>query len=150
MVVVPAKGAGNGSAHVAPAGPAERAVGLPARADAVCALPEGHGLVGRWEGEVETFAGPRPLRLDVQAGGEVLAQLGDAAPALVRRVTLEDGVLAGVLWGDLAPELGSGRPTPLQLELRLRADRLDGGLSALVPWTAATTHFVTLLPKGSR
>lgn len=150
VVVVLANGDGIGSAHVELAELVEHAVGLPARADAVCALPEGHALVGRWEGEVETFAGPRPLQLEVQAGGEVLARLGDAAPALVRRVTLKDGVLAGVLWGDLAPELGNGRPTPLQLELRLRADRLDGGLSALVPWTAATTHFVTLRPEGSR
>jgi CubicO group peptidase (beta-lactamase class C family) len=148
VVVVLANGDGIGNAHVELAELVEHVVGLPARADAVCALPEGHALVGRWVGEVETYGGPRPLQLDVRAQGEVLAQIGDAAPALVRRVGLKDGVLSGVLWGDLVPELGNGHQTPLQLELRLRSDRLDGGLSAIVPWTAATTHFVTLRPEG--
>jgi CubicO group peptidase (beta-lactamase class C family) len=148
VVVVLANGDSIGNAHVDLAELVEHAVGLPARADSVCALPEGHALMGRWEGEVESYGGARPLQLDVHAHGEVLARVGDAAPALVRRVALKDGVLSGVFWGDLAPELGRGRQTPVQLELRLRDDRLDGGMSALVPWTAATTHFVTLRPKG--
>lgn len=148
VVVVLANGDKIGNAHVELAELLEHAVGLPARADAVCALPKGHALVGRWVGEVETYGGPRPLQLEVHAEGEVLARIGDAPPTLVRRVALKDGVLTGELWGDLSPELGNGHPTPLQLELRVRGDRLDGGITAFVPATAGTTHFVVLRPEG--
>ncbi len=144
VVVVLANGDGMGGAHVEIAELLEHAVGLPSRSDAVCTLPEGHALFGRWVGEVEAYTGPRPLQLEVRADGEVLARLGDAPPVPVRRVALRNDVLTGGLWGDLSPELGDGRPTSLQLELRLRGDRIDGGLSAMVPWTAATTHFVVL------
>jgi len=148
VVVVLANGDGIGNGHAELAELVEERLGLPSRADAVCALPKGHPLVRTWVGEVEAFAGARSLRLEVRADGDVIARLGDDPPVPVRRVTLKDDVLAGVLAGDLGPELGTGLATPLRLELRLRKDRLDGGLTVFVPWTAGTTHFVTLRPEA--
>lgn len=134
-----------GGAHVEISQMIEDALGLPARADDVCALGADHGWLGAWQGHVETIAGPRPLTLELRATGEITAQLGDAAPAPVRQAKITDGVLRGSFIGDAAAEQGSGAHGFLSLELRLReGGRIDGGLTAHVPGVSGTTAFTSL------
>lgn len=126
----------------------QHALGLPARSDDVCMLPLEHELLGSWQGVVHTVAGERRFVLDVRETGEVTAAFGDHEAQIVRGVRVQDGVLVGHTTGDVAAELAEGKVTPLQLELRLRNGRLEGGVSAMVPWVSATTLLAVLEPAG--
>ncbi|MFO7566563.1 MAG: serine hydrolase domain-containing protein [Enhygromyxa sp.] len=139
-------------AHVKIANMIEDAVGLPARADDLCALSAESPWLGTWEGQVETIAGPRPLTLQLRPTGEITAQLGDTAPASVRQAKLVDGILRGWFIGDAAAERSDETRGFLALELRLRDEtRLDGGLTARVPGdVSATTAFVALQRAGAQ
>lgn len=145
VVVVLINSSAGGRAHVETSTLIEDAVGLPARSDDVCARPAGDPWLGIWRGEVEALGGPRPLALELRPNGEVMATLGDASPAIVRRVSLRDGVLHGWFVGEGGAEQGGGQRGFLGLELRLRdGERLDGGLTTHVPEVATTAAFVSL------
>jgi len=124
----------------------EAAVGIPWRADSICTLPRGHRLVGSWVGDLQTIEGARPLTVEVRSSGEVLATLGKGPAKTVRGARFADGVLTGWFVGDASAELADGRPTWLMLELRLRGDVLQGGVSARVPQVSTTTLFARLTP----
>lgn len=98
-------------------------------------IPSGD-LVGRWEGEVNTYEGQRPLQLKVLASGEVRVQIGGeprfakrstlSQPALLNDVAFENGVLTGSTLAQL-PTSDTGRhPHSVSLNLKLRDGVLDG------------------------
>jgi hypothetical protein len=147
LVVVVLVNGDVGRDHVRVAQLIEAAMGLPWRSDEICALPSGHPLVRRWEGPLQTVDGPRPVVVEVRESGEVMAALGDAPLRSVRGVAWTEDVLTGWTWGDTAAELGEGS-TWLSLDLHLRGDALEGGVSATIPSVATTTMFVRLTPAG--
>ncbi len=126
----------------------EAEVGMPWRADSICRLARGHRLVGSWAGELGTIEGPRALKIEVRPSGEITATLGGGPVQTVRGAGFEDGVLSGWFVGDASAELAEGRPTLLMLELRLRGDVLEGGVSARVPQVSTTTLFARLAPES--
>jgi CubicO group peptidase (beta-lactamase class C family) len=90
-----------------------------------------HELVGTWVGHVHTYAGDRPLRMQFQADGLVLFQVGDQTASTVSEVEIEKGSLTGVARGELnVPELRRHGSYALELNLQLRADELTGGVTA--------------------
>ncbi len=88
-------------------------------------------LQGRWSGRVETWQGEMPLTLDFQADGDVHAQLGSQLVTLLNRADFQNGVLTGVMSGDLGTEDANRTRYLLHLSLTLRGERLTGGITAL-------------------
>ncbi len=124
----------------------EDAVGLPARADDVCALPAGHALVRRWTGTLQTLAGPRSLVLTVAANGEISVTMDQGPPATVRGVRFAKDVLSGWFMGNVGAELGGETDTMLDLQLTLREGRLEGRLATPMPWIGSSALPVVLEP----
>ena len=137
-----------GREHVEIAELVQHELGMPARSDDLCRLPLEHELLGTWSGVVHTVAGERRLELVLRDSGEVTARIGEGSPQIVRRVRFQDGMLSGRTRGDVEAELAGGEPTSLELELWLRDGRLEGGVSAFVPWVSATTLYTELDPAG--
>jgi hypothetical protein len=89
--------------------------------------------VGRWDGQVATYEGPRALRLDVRPDGDVHARLGLQLRTLVNRLRWDGSRLAGVMFGDLETADARRRPHHVLLDLAPREDGavLDGVVTAL-------------------
>jgi len=99
------------------------------------AFPPGADWVGEWRGSVHTYEGEESLRLWVKESGEVQVQLGSQFRTLLDQVRYRDGFLEGKMMGvldtdDLHWEKANGRPYFLELEIRLREQRLMGQLTA--------------------
>jgi hypothetical protein len=90
-------------------------------------------LSGVWEGEVSTYAGGVPLRLDVRATqGEIHARLGSQLRTLVNRLRWDGARLTGVMFGDLGTDDARRRPHHVVLDLCQRGgDVLDGSATAM-------------------
>ncbi len=122
------------------------AMGLPARADAICALGPQHPMIKRWTGELTTLTGPRAMSVQITAQGEVQVSLADAAAVPLRRIQYRDGKLSGWFLGSVGSELAGESPTMQRLDLELTDDRLEGRLSTALPWIASTALPVSLHP----
>ena len=120
-------------------------LGLPVREDAVCRLRADHPMLTRFAG---TLSGPRgevPLVVTLAQDGKVEAAIGDAAPVPVWRVRIgDDGTFHGRTFTDLGAPAAEGKPSDVAFDLQLRGERLTGSVTALVPWSAASTYFADL------
>lgn len=88
------------------------------------------GLVGKWEGKVHTYAGERPLILEVRADGEIVARVARQFRTLVNNTALDDGYLVGDFLGELGTEDTSRNHSHLALSLKQRGDVLNGAVTA--------------------
>jgi CubicO group peptidase (beta-lactamase class C family) len=92
------------------------------------AAPE---LVGTWVGYVHTYAGDRPLRLQIPSAGNASFQCGDQLASSVSMIAFDKGTLSGTALGDLnTPDLNRHRPYVLDLNLQLRGGKLTGDITA--------------------
>jgi hypothetical protein len=103
----------------------------PANAAASRPFTPPESLLGRWRGRVETWQGELPLTLDFQADGDVHARLGTQLTTLLNRPNFQDGSLTGVMSGDIGTEDANRTRYVLSLSLKLRGERLTGGITAL-------------------
>jgi hypothetical protein len=87
-------------------------------------------LVGTWTGGVSTYKGDIPMMLNVLASGEVQVQLSHQLKMLLNGVTWENNTLSGYMLGNIGIEEGDGRPYLLTLNLKLRANLLNGPVQA--------------------
>ncbi|HEX4241977.1 MAG TPA: serine hydrolase domain-containing protein [Steroidobacteraceae bacterium] len=88
-------------------------------------------LVGTWVGYVHTYAGDRPLRLQIPAEGPVVFQCGDQTASVVSTAAFDQGTLSGTALGDLStPDLKRHEPYVLDLNLQLRRGELTGDITA--------------------
>ncbi|MBS0417767.1 MAG: beta-lactamase family protein [Proteobacteria bacterium] len=88
-------------------------------------------LVGDWAGHVHTYAGDRPLRLQLRADGLVLLQVGEQPASVMSEVRFEKGTLFGTARGDLdTPDLRRHGAFLLEVNLQLRGNELTGGVTA--------------------
>ncbi|MBL9199878.1 MAG: beta-lactamase family protein, partial [Opitutaceae bacterium] len=88
------------------------------------------GLVGKWEGKVQTYAGERALTLEVRADGEIVAHVARQFRTLVNNAALDDGYLVGDFFGELGTEDTSRNHSHLSLSLKQRGDVLNGAVIA--------------------
>ncbi len=88
-------------------------------------------LVGTWNGDIATYEGRTRLRLVFEDDGDVHVRLGKQLETLLSNVSYRDGFLRGRFAGRLPYEDHRGRDYNIQLELKLRDDKLNG---------SATTH----------
>lgn len=120
------------------------ALGLPQRADSLCALQGDGEIFGTWTGRLEVMGGELAMALEVRPSGEVFATFADGPPRRVQAAELDDELLRGRVFAALGSEQSEGRRIELTLELRLRGEALTGGVVARVPGVSALTHFVAL------
>ncbi len=108
-------------------------------------IPE---LVGVWTGAVETYEGPREVTLRVDESGPIYIRLDSAPWTLLNAPSYTDGTLSGLFAGDIATADANRRPYRLRLEVKLRGNVLNGGLTAQsVPANRvgnALTHWIEL------
>jgi len=111
-------------------------------------IPE---LSGVWRGEVATYEGGMPITLVVKEAGGIYVQLGDGPWTVLDHAIFNEGVLGGVLSGDVGTEDANRRPYNLRLEVKKRDDVLNGSLIALsLPgkWVGnALTHWIEVKRK---
>lgn len=89
------------------------------------------GWVGHWQGEVETYAGVRPLELWFEEDRRVRVRLGEAdAVELDGRMFVDDR-LNGAFDGDLGTDDTRRIPCRLQLKLERHDDALCGAVIAI-------------------
>jgi len=120
-----------------------RAMGVPARADVICGLPEDDPWLGQYVGTLQSETGPQAFSLSILGDGRVQAQLGNTTLPL-SGVTLGKDGLRGSAFGNVGASAAGSQDTELRFDLQLRGDRLTGAVSTLVRHTAATTMFVDL------
>lgn len=99
----------------------------PSRWDSFAPPP---ALVGRWEGEIETWDRQIPVGLEVRPDGAVHVRVGNGLTTLVNEPQLNDGVLRGEFLGTLPSPDMALRPHTLLLELTLDGERLRGSVTA--------------------
>ena len=117
------------------------------------------GLVGRWEGGVQTYAGEIPMVLEVERSGRAYATLDDQPRVLLEDVSYQDSLpqfmnagggpfLRGRVPGSLETAgVSRGRPYALWIEMKLREDVLGGSLVAFSQrpfYTGPLSHWVAL------
>ncbi|MEO8453002.1 MAG: serine hydrolase domain-containing protein [Gemmatimonadota bacterium] len=90
-------------------------------------IPE---LAGTWAGAVETYEGPREVTLRVDEAGPIYLRLGSAPWTLLDAPSYSDGTLSGQFAGDIGTGDANRRPYRLRLEVKLRGNVLNGGLTA--------------------
>lgn len=88
-------------------------------------------LVGYWQGDVETFEGPRRLQMWVQPDGDIKVKLGGQLTALLNHSQLNKGLLTGEFVGDIGTPDANRRPYHLHLRAKLRGERLTGAVTAI-------------------
>ncbi|MBW3600448.1 MAG: beta-lactamase family protein, partial [Planctomycetes bacterium] len=86
---------------------------------------------GEWFGEVQTYAGNRPITLKVQCDGDVHLRLNGGLWTLLNEPRFADGRLTGVFQGDIETDDANRRPYHLHLNVRRRDDKLNGALTAI-------------------
>lgn len=91
-------------------------------------------LVGRWEGQGQTYNGQIPVALDFKENGSVFARVGAGPLQEVIKVKLEPKtslLSLDDLIGDIGTPDAARHPGPLQLSLKLRAPNiLNGAISS--------------------
>lgn len=88
------------------------------------------GLVGDWEGAIETWDRQIPVTMEVLEDGAIHIRLGNGLTALVNEPQLNHGVLRGEFLGTLPSPDMVIRPHTLLLELSLEGNRLQGAVTA--------------------
>jgi CubicO group peptidase (beta-lactamase class C family) len=105
-------------------------------------------LAGTWRGEIVTYQGSTPLRLIVKKSGDVHVRLGDQLVTLLSDASFRNGILRGQFAGKVPYEDNRGRDYRIQLELKLRDDKLTGAASTITQPDAwgnnAVTHWAEL------
>ena len=87
-------------------------------------------LAGEWTGTLRTWERTVPFKLTLEADGDVVARMGDAAPARVNDVRWNNGALSGRFAGTVpTPDAERHRHSVL-LQLRLYDGRLKGQATA--------------------
>jgi len=90
-------------------------------------IPE---LVGVWSGAAETYEGPREVTLRVDESGAIYIRLASAPWTLLNAPSFTDATLSGLFAGDIGTADANRRPYQLRLEVKLRGNTLNGGVTA--------------------
>jgi len=94
-------------------------------------------LLGEWEGAVQTYRGPLPMKLSVKSGQEISIELGGQPGGPIPMNTplgplgFRDGWLSGLFFGSIPTEDAERSPHVVFLRLRLKGDALGGTVSAV-------------------
>jgi CubicO group peptidase (beta-lactamase class C family) len=82
-------------------------------------------FIGSWTGIVETYAGDRPIQLDIRSEVDAVATL-NGNPSPISDLGIRDNRLVGVFDGDIATDDASRRPHRIHLDLSLQNRTLSG------------------------
>ncbi len=95
------------------------------------------GLLGEWQGMVQTFQGDRPIRLSAKSGGEIAIEL-DGQPGgpipintPLGPLGFRNGWLTGLFFGTIPTEDTKRSRHVVFLRLQLKGDTLCGTVSAV-------------------
>jgi CubicO group peptidase (beta-lactamase class C family) len=88
-------------------------------------------LVGLWKGNLSTYLKDIPITIEIRASGDVHVQLGDQYKTLLDHAQFSDGLLRGIMNGDVELPEAARRPYTLSVNLKLRnGNVLSGAISA--------------------
>ncbi len=107
-------------------------------------IPE---LTGVWIGEIHTYAGDRPFKLECLSDGNIHLRVGNQPVSLLSEVRFEKGWLEGTAQADLGTgDLDRHQPYQLRVLLKLRGTVLNGSITATRddPRPFALTHWAQL------
>jgi len=93
--------------------------------------PDVSKLSGTWRGRVHTHRGLLSLVVRVKDPQDIHVRLGEQLETLLNEARCEDGVLTGVMQGDVGTPDASRRPYHLHLELRRRGEALCGSAAVI-------------------
>jgi CubicO group peptidase (beta-lactamase class C family) len=88
-------------------------------------------LVGYWKGHVSTYAGQKQIELWAKPDGEVQIKMGGQLKTLLSQSRLRNDVLTGKFAGDVGTNDANRRPYHLHLRLKLRAETMNGSVTAI-------------------
>ncbi len=105
-------------------------------------------LIGTWTGEIKTYEGERHLTLWVGKDGTCRARLEGHLVTLVTNAQFNDGLLTGIINGDLQTSDTSRVKHRLRLQLVLRKGQLVGAVEAVTDLTTQWIQGKKIIPKN--
>ncbi|MGA7925381.1 MAG: serine hydrolase domain-containing protein [Candidatus Sulfotelmatobacter sp.] len=96
-------------------------------------------LVGKWVGDIQTYAGRVPVEISVSASGEAHGRVGSGAQAELRSPSIEGEHVYGVLSADLHEPDAPLPPYDVEFDLFFRGNKLTGAVTTR-PGKASTTQ----------
>lgn len=91
--------------------------------------PESH-LIGTWTGDVQTYEGGLPLRMEILPSGEIRLQLGSDLPTLLNQAAYRNGLLTGQTSMQIETSDTRRRPHTSDVALQWRNGILNGFVRA--------------------
>ena len=88
-------------------------------------------LAGEWQGQIKMYAGIMPVQMIFEEDGDVHIKIKDQMETLLNDIGWNDGVLYGQFCGEIKTEEASRHPHVIQLNLKLRGQKLSGYVLAL-------------------
>ncbi len=88
-------------------------------------------LGGYWRGRVATYAGQSQIEMWAHPDGDIKIRLGGQLTTLLNNTQFKDGVLTGRFSGDIGTADANRRPYDLHLRLKLRAETINGSVTAV-------------------
>jgi CubicO group peptidase (beta-lactamase class C family) len=98
-------------------------------------------MIGSWRGNIHTYEGDRPIRLQVQASGDVHIRIGGEPAfagrstllqeALLNQVVFKDGELRGTTLARIETSDTQRHPHTVSLNLKLQGGKLSGAALAV-------------------
>lgn len=88
-------------------------------------------LLGQWKGEIRTWEGTVPVRMEFQPDGDVHVQVGDALKTLVDGAGLQGDRFSGLCSGTIPTQDAGRYPHQLSFDLTVRERTLSGSVAAV-------------------
>ena len=96
-------------------------------------------LVGKWVGDIQTYAGSLPVEISISGSGEAQGRVGRGAQAELRSPSIEGDHVYGILSADLHEPGAPPPPYDVEFDLFLRGNKLAGAATTR-PGKASTTQ----------
>jgi CubicO group peptidase (beta-lactamase class C family) len=96
-------------------------------------------LVGKWVGDIQTYAGTVPVEISISASGEAHGRVGSGAQEELRSPSIEGEHVYGILSADLHEPGAPLPPYDVEFDLFVRGNKLAGAVTSR-PGKSSTTQ----------
>lgn len=94
------------------------------------ALQPDASLIGDWSGDIQTYEGAKPMKLQIQSSGDIHLQIADQLPTLLSQAAFRNGLLTGVAPAQVETSDAQRSPQTVDVALQLRDGVLNGYVRA--------------------
>ena len=107
-------------------------------------------LMGKWVGDIQTYAGRVPVEISISSSGQARGQVGGGVQAELRSPSINGEHVYGILAGDLHESDAPPSPYDVEFDLFLRGNKLAGAVTTRPGKTSSTQlpHWSELQKMG--